>query len=253
MSRSRAKRERQAQRERPAYLVNSDRIYRSAEVVLAVDMSDLVLRNRIPQVVVGLCRAAFAQSKVVATLTAAGLAPSAAPNRRLFLEAALRLHWLADLSPDERKQAVDSMLAKDRRDTNTTLDYLSRHGHEVEFDATEMNALLLHAPDTGSVQEQARKLDAAVKSTDVEAWSIYSMWREETKHAHPSGTLAGHYAPTLDDAHMGIGEPDPMDPNLEAHLLVQCLIVMTAGRLLADEGATEDVAGRIPAAFFAVS
>lgn len=253
MSESRAKRSRQAQRRRPEYILNAERINRLAKVVLALDMSDLVLRNRVPQFAIGLCRAAFAQSEVVAMLAIAGLAGSSAPNRRLFLEAALRLQWIAELSTDARRQAVDSMLAKDRKDTNTTLDYLSKLGQGVDFDATEMNSFDLDAPDIGSIQEQARKLDAAVKSTEGSAWSIYAMWREETKHAHPSGALAGQYAPTFDDAHISFGEPDPMDPSLEAHLLIQSLIVTNTGRILAQEGASDDVAGRIPTAFFIVS
>lgn len=253
MSGQRARAKRRAALERPAYLANADAIRRSAEAVLAVDMSDLVLRGRVPQVVVGLCRAAFAQSKVIAALTASGMASSAAPNRRLVLETAIRLHWLSDLSREDRRRAVDAMLAKDRKDTNSTLAYLSKVGHEADFDPTMMNEFDLDAPETGSVQEQARKLDAAVRSTSVEAWSIYAMWREESKYAHASGTLAGKYAPTFDDAHMNSGEPDPMDPGLEAHPLIQELIVMTTGRLLADEGESEEVAGRLAAAFIAAT
>jgi hypothetical protein len=250
---SRAKVERRALRGQPAHIVNAQAVIRSAEAVLAVDLSDVVLRDRVPQMIVGLCRAAAAQSKVVATLTAAGMAASAAPNRRLFLEAAIRLNWLSDLSREDRRRAADIMLAKDRSDTNATLDYLQKLGREVDFDPTEMNAFELDAPTKGSLQDQARKLDAAVRASSSEPWSLYAMWREETKYAHPSGALAGQYAPTFDDAHIGFGEPDPMDPNLEAHRLIQHIIVMTTGRLLADEGFFDQVAGRIPTAFLAVS
>lgn len=253
MSGRRAKKARSAERARPAHLKNAETVRRTAEAVLSVDLSDLRLRNRVPQVVIGLCRAAFAQSAVIATLTANGMSSSASPNRRLFLEAALRLHWLRDLTRDDRRRAVDTMLAKDRKDTNGTLAYLAKVGQEADFDPSEMNEFYLDSSETGAVQEQARKLDAAVKSTEVEPWSIYAMWREETKHAHPSATLAGEYAPTFDDAHLSSGEPDPMDLNLEAHSLVQQLIVMTTGWLLSDEQVPHEIANRITVAYFASS
>jgi hypothetical protein len=253
MSGRRAKKVRSAERARPTYLKNAETVRRTAEAVLSVDLSSFRLGNRVPQVVVGLCRAAFAQSRTVAVLTANGMSASAAPNRRLFLEAALRLHWLRDLSCDDRRRAVDTMLAKDRKDTNRTLAYLAKVGQQAEFDPTEMNEFILDPAETGAIQEQARKLDAAVKSTDVEAWSIYAMWREETKHAHPSATLAGAYAPTFDDAHLSSGEPDPTDLNLEAHSLVQQLIVTTTESLRDDEQVPHEVAGRITAAYLASS
>lgn len=253
MSGRRAKRKRQAERNRPTHVKNAELVDRAADAVLAVDLSDIVLNDRVPQVVVGICRAAAAQSKVVAMLTAAGNAASAAPNRRLVLEAAIRLLWLAGLSRDERRQAVDIMLEKDRNDTNSTLGYLSSLGQTVDFDPTEMNEFELIAPTKGTLQEQTRKLDAAVRATEVEPWSLYAMWREETKSAHPSGSLAGQYAPTFDDKHLSSGEPSPMDADLEAHQLIQFLIVMTTRDLLIQDGVSRKIADRIPEAFHANS
>lgn len=43
-----------------------------------------------------------------------------------------------------------------------------------------------------------------------------------------------------------------MDPDLEAHRLLQLRIVMMTGFLLTDEGLPEEFAGRITEAFFAV-
>ncbi|PKQ35397.1 MAG: hypothetical protein CVT61_06235 [Actinobacteria bacterium HGW-Actinobacteria-11] len=166
-------------------------VMRSAEAILAVDMSDVVLRDRVPQVVVGLCRAAAAQSRAVVALTLAGHASSAAPNRRLVFEAAIRLNWLRGLSRTDRRQAADVMLAKDRKDTNSTLAYLAKLGQTVDFDPTEMNEFELDAPTSGSIQEQARKLDSAVQASSTEPWSLYAFWRQETQLAHASGALAG--------------------------------------------------------------
>lgn len=250
MSGSRARRQRQAERERPASIVNSEHIGRSADAVLNVHFDDVVLRNRTVQVVVGLARAAFAQSKVISALTNGGLLSAAAPNRRLFIEIALRLHWLQGLSSDERRRAVDTMLDKDRHDTNRILDYLRDAEHEADFDPAEMNAFELDNEAKGAIHQQATRLSAAVNASEVKPWSTYSMWLEETKFAHASGTLAGSYAPTHDDRHMSSGRPDPTDPDLEGHRLIQAQIAMTAGFILGDEGMPEDVASRIATAFF---
>lgn len=176
MSGSRAKKRRRAGRERPTRMENAAMLERSAAAILAVDLSDVVLRDRVPQVVVGLCRAAAAQSRVIAMLTAAGQSSSAAPNRRLFLEIAIRLIWMSGLSRADCRQAADIMLEKDRKDTNTTLDYLKSLGHEVHFDPAEMNEFELEAPNRGTLQEQARKLDAAVRESTSKPWSRYAMW-----------------------------------------------------------------------------
>lgn len=252
MSGRRSKKQRQTRSERSAYLVNAEAVIRSANAVLSVDLDDLAFRNRAAQVVVGLCRAAFAQSKVIATLARAGLLSAAAPNRRLAAEVALRLHWLEGLSRDERRKAADTMLEKDRADTEKLITYLRDAGQDVDFDLEEMNAFELDAATGGSIHQQTTRLRAAVESSEVKPWSIYSIWLEETIYAHASGALAGKYAPTHDDVHMSSGVPDPTDPDLEAHPIVQMLIVTTACRILRDEGMPEEFAGRLATAFFSV-
>lgn len=253
MSVKRSKAKRQPTRSKSPHLANAAIVQRTARAVLAVDISDIVLSDFVPQVAVGLCRAAAAQSNVLATLTRAGQASSAAPNRRLVLEAAIRLMWLSGLSKADRHTAASVMLEADRKDTNETLAYLEVKGQEAPFDPTEMNGFELNAPTKGLLQEQVRKLRAAVSGSESEPWSLYAMWREETTHAHPSGTLAGQYAPTHDNSHLDSGQPEPMDPNLEVHQLIQCLIVAATQQILKDEGLAPDVASRITAAFRAHS
>lgn len=244
------KKERRAQRAVPLRLLNADAVNRSADAVLGVDLSDHQFRNRVAQVAVGLCRAAFAQSKVIATLARADYLSTAAPNRRLVLEISLRLHWLEGLSRDDRTRAVDTMLAKDRADTNKMLDYLRDAGHEADFDPTEMDAFELDDAAKGVIHQQATKLRAAADSGVVQPWSTYSMWLAETQLSHASGNLAGKYAPTHDDLHMSSGATDPMDPDLEAHRLIQTIIVTTTCRILVDEGFPEATAHRMASAFF---
>ncbi len=253
MSGKKTKTKRQPARAVAPRLVNAAIVRRTARAVLAVDMSDVALRDFVPQVAVGLCRAAAAQSIVVAALTRAGQASSAAPNRRLVLESAIRLKWLSGLSKADRHTAASVMLEVDRKETNDTLAYLQSQGQTAPFDPTEMNRFELDAPTTGPLQEQARKLRAAVLGSESEPWSLYAMWRDETKYAHPSGALAGQYAPTHDNSHLQSGQPKPMDPDLEAHQLIQCLIVAATQQVLTDEGLAPDVASRITNAFRAKS
>lgn len=251
MSGRRARKERRARRALPPRLINADAVDRSADAVLDVDLSDYRFRNRVAQVVVGLCRAAFAQSKVIAKLVRADLLSAAAPNRRLVLEVSLRLHWLEGLSREERRRAVDTMLAKDRADTNKALNYLRDAGHEADFDLKEMDAFELDDAAKGAIHQQATTLRAAADSSEVQPWSLYSMWMAETQFSHASGSLAGKYAPTHDDLHMSSGTPDPVDPDLEAHRITQAIIVTTACRILADEGFPDETANRLAVAFFA--
>ncbi|MDN5715678.1 MAG: hypothetical protein L0G89_00430 [Janibacter sp.] len=205
MSGSRAKKQRKTEGERLARFANAEIVARSADAVLSVDLSDVEFRSRTDQVVVGLCRAAFAQSKVIAAL-----------------------------------------------DTNRLLAYLRDAGHEADFDPTEMDSFELDDETRGAIHQQSTRLNAAVDSSEVKPWSIYSMWLGETQFSHASGNLAGQYAPTLDDFHMSSGAPDPMDSDLEAHRLLQVHIVVMTEYLLSDEGLPEELSGRIGAAFFSV-
>ena len=241
----------QARPEESVRKANAAVVAREAAAVLSVDLSDLALQGRTVQVVIGLCRAAFAQSEVIATLAQADLLAAAAPNRRLLLEIALRLHWLQGLPVTDRHKAVDTMLAKDRDDTVRLIDYLHDTGHTVDFDPTEMAAFELDAATKGAIHQQATRVNAAARSGEVEPWSLYSMWLKETQFSHASGFLAGKYAPTHDDSHMSSGEPDLMDPDLDAHRLIQLMIVTTTGYLLTEAGVPDEFAGRMGAAFFA--
>lgn len=129
------------QRERPARIVNAELVARSAHAVLGVNLSDVKFRSRTDQVVVGLCRAALAQSKVIAALAKVDMLSAAAPNWRLVLEIALRLHWLQGLPTKERRKVVDTMLAKDRQDTNRLMAYL----HDVGTKRTSTRQRWTHS------------------------------------------------------------------------------------------------------------
>jgi hypothetical protein len=89
---------------------HAGRIITTAERMLALDLSNIPLA-RDSQFIVGWMRAAFDQSRVIAKLTADGLAHAAAPNRRAFSEIAFRLLWLRSLDEKNRAPALDTMIA----------------------------------------------------------------------------------------------------------------------------------------------
>lgn len=251
MSQKKAKAARRAMRERPAYLVNADYVRRTADAVLAVDMSD-VPSSRVRQFALGWCRGAFAQSRIIADLTSAGMASFAAPNRRLFAELTVRIHWLADMAKELREGAVDEMLAHGIENTRSTLRHMENMGWPVEYDATELDDFVLNVTSNTTIKDQSRKFASAAYATEVKNGPLYGMWREESGFSHPTSTLAGHYAPVTARGGLGAGEPSVMDPELEAHRHATILALMFTTRLLRDEGVEDDAVKRLTEAHFSV-
>lgn len=71
MSGSRSKKKLQSKREHPEYLASAKYTLRTANAVLTVDFGEVPV-TRVSQFAVGWLRAAFAQSRIIATLTASG-------------------------------------------------------------------------------------------------------------------------------------------------------------------------------------
>lgn len=250
MSGKRAKAERQSQSEQPTVLVNAEWIVRSAEAVLAVDLADVPL-TRVTQFIVGWCRAAFAQSQVVGQLAISGTPSASAPNRRLFAELAIRLQWMLDLPKEVRPAAVDEILEVAREAKRGTLNHLRDMGWDVGFDPTEMDAFVL-ARATGDVKNQARKFTAAAHATEVKNGPVFAMWREDSYLAHPTGPLAGEYAPAIDNEVLGQGLPGVVDHDLAGHRDISMLVIMTTCSLLINEGVGDAAVTRLSGAFFSV-
>lgn len=250
MNGRKAKAARRARQARTACIANADYARRSAEAVLAVDLGDVPL-NRVTQISVGWLRAAFEQSRVIACLTVAGMSSSAAPARRLYAELCIRTHWLHSLPKEDRAGAVDAMLDHERNNTVRTFDHLREMGWDGDVDLTEMNEFVLNVTDNGRVRNQAQKFAAAAHATDVKNTGLFRAWREESSYAHASGYLAGAFAPMVNNR-LGTGAPPVLDPDLEAHRMVQLFIVIVAYRLLVDEGTSESAATRALDAFLAV-
>lgn len=250
MSQKRAKAARRAMRERPAHIVNAEWVRRSAEAVLAVDLSKVPV-TRVTQFIVGWFRAAFHQSVVIADLTTREMAPAAAPNRRLFAELGVRIHWLHDLAREDRPGAVDAMLDWERKNTEKTFKHMQDMGWDSDVDFTEMREFVLNTIENGEIRNEAEKFAAAAHATKVKNAGLFRAWREESSYAHATGYLAGSYAPA-DGTPWESAVPPVADSDLEAHRFTQVFIVTLVYWMLVEEGAEKAVAERIIDAFFSV-
>lgn len=236
MSGKRARAQRRFQRERPEIERNSDYALAAAKRVLGANLGEIP-SGRVTQFVLGWMRAAFDQSRVIVTLTRAGLAPAAAPNRRSFAEITVRLQWLYAMKQNDRAGALDAMLDHERELTVKALDHIREMGYESERDLTEMRDFVLEAAD-GALKDQARRFLAAAKSTDGQSVGLYYAWREETQYTHATGAMASAYAPLT----AGTAFPPVADSNLTAHVYALFLVVTLAYNLLVDEGVESDTA-----------
>lgn len=250
VSEKKAKQSRRALRERPIPIVNADYARRSADAVLSVDLSEVPL-TRVTQFIVGWFRSAFDQSRVIADLVSRGMASSGGPNRRLFAELAIRLHWLNDLAPADRQGAVDAMLDWERTNTEKTFKHLREMGWEDDVDLTEMKDFILDVTVDNKIRDQATKFAAAAHATEVKNTGLFHVWRDESSYAHATGYLASSHAPAGYDQ-LGRGAPPVVAADLEAHRLVQLFIVTMTCRLLVEEGADRSVATNVMDAFFSV-
>lgn len=251
MSGKKAKEARRALGDRPSRLVNADAIRRTADAVLAVEMGD-VPATRIRQFAYGWCRAAFAQSRVIADLTSMGMASAASPNRRLFAELTVRIHWLSDMAKDARAGAVDAVLEHGIENTLGTLRHMDQLGWPVEFDISEFESFVLNVTQDNRIKDQARKFAAAAYATGIKNGPLFGMWREESGFSHPTSALAGHNAPLAADGRLGIGEPTVMDPALEAHRDATMLVIIFTTSILLEEGVEESAVQRLTDAYFSV-
>lgn len=227
------------------------RAMRAADAVLAVDMSDVLIRNRVPQTVVGWCRAVFAQIRAIGILIDAGVDSSHGPNQRLVFEAAVRLVWLNSLDVEQRGSAVDEMLGHECKNTKRTIDGARAAGFDADFDLDEMLEFPLDSKGAGRLYEEAKNFAAASTASGSEV--IYSLWREASGLAHASGRLAGDYAPVTDRSTIGTGKPAPLDQDHESLADVMLLTVVLTAGLLVDEGISRDHAARFTNAYLRAS
>ncbi|MFF2347550.1 hypothetical protein [Pseudarthrobacter sp. NPDC058119] len=239
----------QSERERPEYLASADHTLRAANAILAVNLTG-VPATRVSQFAVGWLRAAFEQSRIIAMLTASGLGQAAAPNRRAFWELTIRMLWLRDMPSSDRAMATDTMLDLERMNETKTDKYLRENGLPSNIDVADMEAFILNVSEDKLINTGAQSLTGAVKSTGMNLWTVYHLWREDSTWTHATGFLAGRYAPINVEGTMGLGEPSHTDPNLEAHRYAAIVLAAAVSDILTDEGATSALAAAPLVAYF---
>jgi hypothetical protein len=251
MSGSRERKQRQSKRELPQHLASADYTLRAANAVLALDLGSVPV-TRVSQFAVGWLRAAFEQSRVIATLTASEMGHAAAPNRRAFWELTIRMLWLGDLSQADRAKAADTMLDHDRTNETKTDAYMRENNLPSNIDVAEMETFILDVSEDQLFKKRAKVLTEAVKGGD-NLWIIYRLWRDDSKWSHATGFLAGSYAPTGDEGTMGSANPPHIDRELEAHRLAAMVLTATVAGILKGEGASDELAVAPMAAYFAAN
>lgn len=246
MSGKTSKAKRRAVREQPESTRNANYALAATKRALAADLSGIPL-TRVTQFVLGWLRAAFDQSRVIATLTKSGLAASASPNRRSFAEIAVRLQWLHMMQQADRAGALDAMLEHERELTEKNQEHLFDMGYASDRDLSKTHDLVLESAG-GALKNQARQFLAAAKSTDSLSVGLYAAWREETQYTHATGAMAATYAPANGDDPL----PHVMDPDLTSHVYALFLVVTLAFNLLVEEGIERDAAMVVVDSFLGV-
>lgn len=239
-----AKVRRRAERARPEVVKNADYLIAASQRVFKADVSGIqVTRPR--QFIIGWWRAAFAQAHASASLSMAGLAHVAAPNRRAYAELVVRLQWLTAMPPAERGRALDAMLDHERELTEKSIEHLRTMGFDSQRDLSEMRDFILDSAD-GVLKDEARRFLAAAQSTDGQSVGLYVLWREETQYSHATGALASAYAPASSGSD---GQPPVMDQDLTGHVYMAFLATTLVYHLLIDDGVPQESAMRLIDAF----
>lgn len=233
MSGRRAKAERRAAALSPEQ-EQAARIIATADRMLALDLSYIPAAYD-SQFIIGWMRAAYEQSKVIATLTSQGLAHAAAPNRRAFVEIAFRLLWLRTLNVEQRGPALEAMVANEKRLTKNFFKTAKEMGYEYEFDLSAMDEVIAEMTADKKLNQQVQVLTEAAKATPI-TLGLFTAWREETQYTHATGHLAVAYAPKTEDDRVARDVPPTQHGDLDTHHLVTFLVGTLVAELLKEAG-----------------
>lgn len=236
MSGRRAKAERRVTRLTPLQ-EQAARIIATADRMLALDLSYIPAAFD-SQFIIGWMRAAYEQSKVIATLTAQGLAHAAAPNRRAFVEIAFRLLWLRTLDVEQRGQVLEGFVAREKNLTTGFYDTLKEMGYEHDVDLAAMDEVVANMLEDKELRQQVKAVTDAAKAAPV-TLGLFAAWREETQYTHATGHLAVAYAPKTDDHRVGRDVPPTQHGGLETHHMVTFLVGTLVAELLEDAGLSQ--------------
>lgn len=233
MSGRRAKAERRAAALSPVQ-EQAARIIATADRMLALDLSYIPAAYD-SQFIIGWMRAAYEQSKVIATLTTQGLAHAAAPNRRAFVEIAFRLLWLRTLDVEQRGPVLEGFVVREKNLTTGFYDTLKEMGYEHDVDLTAMDEVVAEILEDKDLRQQVKAVTDAAKAAPI-TLGLFTAWREETQYTHATGHLAVAYAPKTDDDRVGRDLPHTQHGDLDTHHMVTLLVGTLVAELLKEAG-----------------
>lgn len=236
MSGRRAKAERRAAAQSPVQ-EQAARIIATADRMLALDLSYIPAAYD-SQFIIGWMRAAYEQSKVIATLTTQGLAHAAAPNRRAFVEIAFRLLWLRTLDVEQRGPVLEGFVVREKNLTTGFYDTLKEMGYEHDVDLTAMDEVVAEMLEDKDLRQQVKAVTDAAKAAPI-TLGLFTAWREETQYTHATGHLAVAYAPKTDDDRVGRDLPPTQHGDLDTHHMVTLLVGTLVAELLKEAGLSE--------------
>ncbi len=213
----------------------------AADSVMAVPMNDLQTEITVAKTIVGICRAAFSQSKVVALLSQKGMLHAASPNQRLLFECYLRLQWLSSIESAERPEAIKNLNNKDHADLEKTWKFFADRGTDLSPDEAIKNKAC--PAEKAKIPRQVTDLRNAVETMDThDSNSYYVSWRLATKLSHPTSILACAYGPSENNLHWI--EPETSLSDLGICWKTQINITLTVASILIDEGNDPEIAWR---------
>lgn len=236
MSGRRAKAERRAAAQSPVQ-EQAARIIATADRMLALDLSYIPAAYD-SQFIIGWMRAAYEQSKVIATLTTQGLAHAAAPNRRAFVEIAFRLLWLRTLDVEQRGPVLEGFVVREKNLTTGFYETLKEMGYEHDVDLTAMDEVVAEMLEDKDLRQQVKAVTDAAKAAPI-TLGLFTAWREETQYTHATGHLAVAYAPKTDDDRVGRDLPPTQHGDLDTHHMVTLLVGTLVAELLKEAGLSE--------------
>lgn len=219
------------------------RIIATADRMLALDLS-CVPAAYDSQFIIGWMRAAYEQSKVIATLTVQGLAHAAAPNRRAFVEVAFRLLWLRTLDVEKRGPVLEGFIVREKNLTTGFYDTLKEMGYDHGVDLSAMDEVIADMLEDKQLRQQVKAVTDAAKAAPV-TLGLYSAWREESQYTHATAHLAVAYAPKTVDDQVGRDSPPTQHADLDTHHMVTLLVATVVVELLRDAGVSSEAVRRI--------
>ncbi|MBO2990696.1 hypothetical protein [Leucobacter tardus] len=210
------------------------RIIATADRMLALDLSYMPAAYD-SQFIIGWMRAAYDQSRVIASLAAQGLGHAAAPNRRAFVEIAFRLLWLRTLDVEARGPVLETFVAREKNLTTGFFDTLKEMGFDHDIDLSAMENVVAEMMADKELKQQVKAVTDAAKAAPI-TLGLYTAWREETQYTHATGHLAVAYAPKTEADRVGRDEPPVQHGDLNTHHMITLLVGTLTAELLKDAG-----------------